>query len=258
MKNAFLVAVVLAFVMNGVAVAEPMLRILEPTPTQSLEAGKPISVLWDSNYGEDVSYLISYSRDNRSFSTEIASDVRSFECRWTPANVMDVRGWIKVKAFGPDGELKAEATTEVNFIPEESIIVSRANQKVFHFSNGALEDVFICSTALPQYDLDSGVYHVYSRQPKHWSRKYEVWMNNTLFFHEGYALHATSAIRQLGRAASHGCVRLHPRDAKVLYDKIKVGTPVIVLPKTKDCSFLLASAKPSSPKQAQTMLAQAR
>ena len=32
-----------------------------------------------------------------------------------------------------------------------------------------------------------------------------------------YAIHGTGAIRQLGRPASHGCVRLHPANARALY-----------------------------------------
>ena len=64
-------------------------------------------------------------------------------------------------------------------------------------------------------------------------------MDHSLFFFRGYALHATTMIRQLGRPASHGCIRLHPRDAETLFDHVKVGTPVIVLPKTRDCSSLV-------------------
>ncbi|MFL5314149.1 MAG: L,D-transpeptidase, partial [Microvirga sp.] len=33
----------------------------------------------------------------------------------------------------------------------------------------------------------------------------------------GYAIHGTNSIRQLGRPASHGCVRLHPGNAAALY-----------------------------------------
>ena len=36
-------------------------------------------------------------------------------------------------------------------------------------------------------------------------------------FYGGYAIHGTGAIRQLGRPASHGCVRLHPANARALY-----------------------------------------
>ena len=163
-----------------------------------------------------------------------------------PADPFDVRGWVKVKAYGPDGVLKSECVSEVSLIPPTAIVVSKRDQRVFHFSNGAVKSVFICSTALPKYDLDPGVYRVYSKQPRHWSREYGVWMDHSLFFHEGYALHATTMVRRFGRPASHGCIRLRPRDAAKLYSNVVVGTPVIVLPRSRECSFLIDEAKNAS------------
>ena len=63
-------------------------------------------------------------------------------------------------------------------------------------------------------------------------------MPYALFYHEGYALHATTQIKNLGRQASHGCVRLHPRDAKNLYYDVPVGTRVIIYPKKIDISYI--------------------
>ena len=45
---------------------------------------------------------------------------------------------------------------------------------------------------------------------------------------DGYALHGTQAVRQLGRAVSHGCVRLHNDDIARLFDMAKVGDEVII------------------------------
>ncbi|MEO8430093.1 MAG: L,D-transpeptidase family protein [Acidobacteriota bacterium] len=44
----------------------------------------------------------------------------------------------------------------------------------------------------------------------------------------GYALHGTLAVNQLGRAASHGCVRLADKDLETLYEMSKVGDQVII------------------------------
>lgn len=250
-------AVIVAFVIGSVgASAEPMLRILEPADNASVRTGEPIPILWDSNYGDDTRYFLSYSRDGKTFGIPIASGIHGYESAWTPTGPLDVRGWVKVKAYGPNGLLKAESVSEVSLIPRTAIVVSKHDQRVFHFVDGALKQAFICSTARPQYDLDPGVYHVYSRQPRHWSREYKVWMNHSLFFHDGYALHATTMVRQLGRPASHGCIRLRPRDAAKLYSNVAIGTPVIVLPKSKACSFLLDQAKNTSRKPVQTALAE--
>ncbi len=54
------------------------------------------------------------------------------------------------------------------------------------------------------------------------SRKYD-WapMPYAVFFHKGYAIHGTNQIRRLGRRASHGCVRLHPSNAAVLFSLVR-------------------------------------
>jgi lipoprotein-anchoring transpeptidase ErfK/SrfK len=43
----------------------------------------------------------------------------------------------------------------------------------------------------------------------------------SVFFLGGYAIHGTNQIKQLGRPASHGCIRLHPTHASTLFNLIK-------------------------------------
>ena len=45
---------------------------------------------------------------------------------------------------------------------------------------------------------------------------------------DGYALHGTQAVSQLGRNVSHGCVRLHNDDIARLYQMATVGDEVII------------------------------
>jgi lipoprotein-anchoring transpeptidase ErfK/SrfK len=45
---------------------------------------------------------------------------------------------------------------------------------------------------------------------------------------DGYALHGTQAVSQLGRSVSHGCVRLHNDDIARLYEMANVGDEVII------------------------------
>jgi lipoprotein-anchoring transpeptidase ErfK/SrfK len=61
------------------------------------------------------------------------------------------------------------------------------------------------------------------RMNKIWySSKYEnAPMPWSIFFHGGYAIHGTTDVKHLGHVASHGCVRLHPENAKMLYDLVQ-------------------------------------
>jgi lipoprotein-anchoring transpeptidase ErfK/SrfK len=45
---------------------------------------------------------------------------------------------------------------------------------------------------------------------------------------DGYALHGTQQVRQLGRSVSHGCVRLRNEDIAQLYQMANVGDEVII------------------------------
>jgi lipoprotein-anchoring transpeptidase ErfK/SrfK len=45
---------------------------------------------------------------------------------------------------------------------------------------------------------------------------------------DGYALHGTQQVRQLGQSVSHGCVRLHNDDIARLYEMANVGDEVVI------------------------------
>lgn len=78
------------------------------------------------------------------------------------------------------------------------------------------------STGRDGYNTPTGEFQPYLLKPIHYSSKYEnAPMPNSIFFYEGYAIHATYDIKHLGRPASHGCIRLSPRDAKWLYQLVK-------------------------------------
>jgi lipoprotein-anchoring transpeptidase ErfK/SrfK len=48
-------------------------------------------------------------------------------------------------------------------------------------------------------------------------------------FHDGAGIHGTAEINSLGAAASHGCIRMRPRDVIRLYRVVRVGTPVFIV-----------------------------
>lgn len=56
----------------------------------------------------------------------------------------------------------------------------------------------------------------------------DVLGTNRLNLGDGYALHGTQAVSQLGRSVSHGCVRLHNDDIARLYQMASVGDEVII------------------------------
>ena len=45
-----------------------------------------------------------------------------------------------------------------------------------------------------------------------------------------YAIHGTNDPSSIGRFVSHGCIRMFNADIIDLYNRVPVGTPVVVLP----------------------------
>ena len=113
------------------------------------------------------------------------------------------------------------------------IVVKKSRQRMYVYLNRRLIYSFKVSTARRGYWTPTGVYRPYSLQRMHYSRKY----NNSpmpwsIFFKGGFAIHGTNAVGRLGRPASHGCVRVHPRNAKRLFRVIqkygKKNTRIII------------------------------
>lgn len=78
----------------------------------------------------------------------------------------------------------------------------------------------------------------------HYSKKYHMSpMPHAIFFRGGYAIHGTYSTASLGRPASHGCVRLSPGDATILYEMVKAEGARIAISGTPPASRPFAIAR---------------
>jgi lipoprotein-anchoring transpeptidase ErfK/SrfK len=78
------------------------------------------------------------------------------------------------------------------------------------------------STGREGYRTPAGTFQPYRLAEMHYSKKYnDAPMPFSIFFEGGYAIHGTFDLKRLGRPASHGCVRLHPDAAEVLYEVVE-------------------------------------
>ena len=83
--------------------------------------------------------------------------------------------------------------------------------------------VWRVSTARRGYRTPIGTYKPIRLERMWYSTKYDnAPMPHSVFFYFGYAIHGTNDLKHLGTPASHGCVRLHPDNARRLYSLIKL------------------------------------
>lgn len=112
-----------------------------------------------------------------------------------------------------------------------TVRIDNSSQRMRVYVDGGLAAAWPVSTARRGYRTPPGSYRV-QRMERMWhSRKYDMSpMPYSLFFRGGYAIHGTYSIRQLGRPASHGCVRLHPANARALFGLVQAygGARVVV------------------------------
>ena len=106
------------------------------------------------------------------------------------------------------------------------ILVDKATQRMLVIQNGYIRYMWPVSTGRDELATPNGVYAP-QRMERSWfsSAYYNSPMPYSIFFHNGYAIHGSYAIDKLGGPASHGCVRLHPHHAQVLFDLVQQEGP---------------------------------
>jgi lipoprotein-anchoring transpeptidase ErfK/SrfK len=103
-----------------------------------------------------------------------------------------------------------------------NVIIDISSQSMSVNVNGWSYGHWRVSTARPGYHTPRGNFRPFALRKVYYSRKYDnAPMPNSVFFHGGYAIHGTGHIKNLGRPASHGCVRLAPGNAQALFNIIK-------------------------------------
>ena len=105
---------------------------------------------------------------------------------------------------------------------EVLISIDKSTQRMSVSVDGVPQFEFAVSTGRAGYSTPNGTYHPQRLEPVWFSRVYyNSPMPNSIFFNSGYAIHGSYEIDRLGGPASHGCVRLHPSNAKTLFALVK-------------------------------------
>ncbi len=103
------------------------------------------------------------------------------------------------------------------------IIIDKSAQKMTVTVNGEERYTWPVSTGRSGYDTPSGEFQPFRMERDHYSREWDdAPMPNSIFFTKiGHAIHGTFEARNLGRPASHGCVRLSTQNAATLFALVK-------------------------------------
>jgi lipoprotein-anchoring transpeptidase ErfK/SrfK len=100
--------------------------------------------------------------------------------------------------------------------------IDRSSQVMEVAVDGAPRYEWRVSTGRPGLATPAGTFHPQMLARRWFSSKYHNSpMPHSIFFHGGVAIHGTYETAYLGRAVSHGCVRLQPANATILFDLVQ-------------------------------------
>ena len=111
--------------------------------------------------------------------------------------------------------------------------IDRGSQTMDVIVDGYPRYRWAVSTGRRSLPTPGGVFHPQRMAVRWFSRKYDNSpMPHSIFFHGGIAIHGTYETAYLGRPVSHGCVRLYPSNATVLFGLVQregMGATTIVV-----------------------------
>jgi lipoprotein-anchoring transpeptidase ErfK/SrfK len=96
--------------------------------------------------------------------------------------------------------------------------IDRAMQTMQVSVDGAGLYTWRVSTGRAGWITPPGIFHPQFMAVRWYSRVFNnAPMPHSIFYSGPFAIHGTTDVARLGRPASHGCVRLHPQEAAVLF-----------------------------------------
>jgi lipoprotein-anchoring transpeptidase ErfK/SrfK len=120
-------------------------------------------------------------------------------------------------------QAEPDATSANSEPPDDAsqilINIDKSHQEMTVFVDGIEQYTWPVSTGGRGYATPSGNFTASSMNELWYSKQWDnAPMPNSIFFtKEGHAIHGSYETKKLGRAVSHGCVRLAPENAKTLY-----------------------------------------
>lgn len=144
---------------------------------------------------------------------------------------------------------KPEAKPAPPPVPTLKVAINLSKQRLTVTENGKVKYAWPISSGRSGYRTPTGVYRPQWAAKMWYSKKYDdAPMPHAVFFHKGFAIHATYATGRLGSPASHGCIRLAPANAATFYKLVhKHGyarTRIAIQGTAKDRSPAVAKSNP--------------
>ncbi len=146
------------------------------------------------------------------------------------------------------------------------VVVSIPDRKIALIKDGRVVKVYPVAIGKSSTPSPHGSFHIASRvQRPTWYQPGKVvgpgpanplgtrWMG---LGYKGYGIHGTNVPLSIGKAASHGCIRMRNRDVEELFALVQVGDPVdLVTEMSPELAQAFSNGQVAPGAQSQTTLA---
>lgn len=151
--------------------------------------------------------------------------------------------------------------------PKRVIVVSLEDRKLALVEDGQIKKVYPVAVGKPSTPSPVGTFTIERRVVNpvyhHDGKTVEPGPNNPVGTRwmglgiRGYGIHGTNAPKSIGKAASHGCIRMAKADLEELYTMVAVGDTVELIGERNDETSRLFGTAPATEPATDTILAAA-
>ena len=145
---------------------------------------------------------------------------------WVPVRPNETRGWVG------DGQLGLYTTTS-------KIVIDLSRRRLMVYQRGELKATYPVAVGSPELPTPTGHFYVTQKlRPPYPDGVYGVLQLGTSAFQPklndwpdggSIGIHGTNQPELIGKAISHGCVRMHNADVKAVSRMVPTGSPVDIV-----------------------------
>jgi lipoprotein-anchoring transpeptidase ErfK/SrfK len=143
---------------------------------------------------------------------------------------------------------------------KRTIVVSLEDRKLALVEYGQVKKVYIVAVGKPSTPSPIGTFTI-QRRVKNPVYQHEGkvvdpgprnpvgtrWMGLSV---KGYGIHGTNEPKSIGKAASHGCIRMARKDLEEMYEMVHVGDTVeLIAQRNEETAVLFGEQKPAAAEQ---------
>jgi lipoprotein-anchoring transpeptidase ErfK/SrfK len=151
---------------------------------------------------------------------------------------------------------------------KRTIVVSLEDRKLALVEDGQVKKVYIVAVGKPSTPSPIGTFTIQRRvkNPVYQHEGQVVdpgprnpvgtrWMGLSV---KGYGIHGTNEPKSIGKAASHGCIRMARKDLEEMYEMVHVGDTVeLIAQRNEETALLFGEQKPAAVEQPMVMASSA-